>query len=206
MEGNSWKILIYSGEGGKSLQTVMILCSERWEQGRELLLAGRELQHGAVSSLGPPLPSRASQPPSIFPAFLHPGPALAALGPLFPVQMAAAAQPRAASRGGRTPGCSALLRLRAARILSRQQGGGLPVPGTPLWLRERASTRRSQRDNSHRAPNAPCGPGHGRRGNPRLVIWGGLGKTARGKEGEQQLRAEHVGAVMAFGSRDIWRR
>lgn len=181
------------------MQTVMLLCSERWEQGtfsgQEPALGGSGAAArgcgltGIASFLLPGIsasPSRAG------------GEMLAALGPLFPIQMATGCNLGRAHAGMPSPpppACGPNPNQAAGR------DGGLPVAGTPLWARARASTRRSTRANSQRAATAPCGPGHGRTGNPSLGIWGAW-----------KNRPEREGGAAAAASRargsgdDIWKQ
>lgn len=167
--------------GGKSLQSVMLLCSEKWEQGT-FSGQGSSVGGSGAAARGCVLPG--SIPTSFL---LLPGISASrcCAGPLFPTQMAAAvrdAQP-----------CSACM-------LPESQSG-MPVLGIPIRVGTRVSTHRTHGPN----PTVPCVPGHGRRGNPGLGIRG-VWKNRTGEGGERQLRGEHVGAVMALGSRDFWRR
>lgn len=174
-------------------------------------MGSRELQHGAVASLGPPLPSRASQPPSFFPAFLHPRAALAEGCWQCSARCSPSRWPLQRShrpRSGRAlsgmlspppPACGpnpdqAAGRGREGRGAAR---GGYPALGE--------GTGQHRPEPTGQFPPRRQGQDTAGGGIPGWAF-GGLGKTARGKGGEQQLRGEHVGAVMAFGSSDIWRR
>lgn len=169
------------------MQTVMLLCSERWEQGT---FPGQEpaLEGSGAAARGCGLTGTTAPTPRIPTSFLLPGisasPSCAGdAGSARPVV------PHPDGRCSAAMGCN-LGRAHAGMLSppppacgpNPNQAGGrrLPVADTPLWARARASTRRSARDNSHRAPSAPCGSGTRQEGKSQAGHLGGLGKTARG--------------------------
>lgn len=188
------------------MQTVMLLCSERWEQGT---FPGQEpaLGGSGAAARGCGLTGTTAPIPRIPTSFLLPGisasPSCAGdAGSARPVV------PHPDGRCSAAMGCN-LGRAHAAMLSppppacgpnpNQAAGRGLPVAGTPLWARARASTRRRARDNSHRAPSAPCGSGTRQEGKSQAGHLGGLEKP----HGEGGAAA----ASRARGSGDgIWKQ
>lgn len=161
MEGNSWKILIY-GER-KSSQAVMLLCSESWEQGT---FSGQESDFGGSggAARGCGLTVTISPIPRIPASFLLPGISASPCcagggmptvpGPLFPIQMAAAAQPRAAIGAGSRRDAQPSPACMRPESQSDSREGRCPCWAPRFGRGAGQNSPEPPGQNSHRAPNA----------------------------------------------------